>query len=131
MQAARSLWLALPLLALAPRGDVSPFEHALSMAESALASGDLDQARAMLQRALERDAKSPKAWDARARWAEAAGARDEQIYALHKELRLLEVQKTERAKVAACREKLIALDPNAVRLFGLRTRFVEKLGAVA
>ncbi len=131
MLAARSLCYALALAALAPRGDVSPFEHALSMAESALGAGDLEQARVMVQRALERDPKSPRAWDVRARWAEAASARDEQIYALHKELRLLEVQKSERAKASACREKLVALDPNAERLFGLRTRFVEKLGAVA
>lgn len=130
MQAARILGLFLALLALATRVD-SPFERAISSAERALTSGDLDQARAHLQRALERDSKSVRAWGARARWAEAAGQRDDLIFSLHRELRLLEVQKARRDQVQACREKLLAVDPQAQRVFEMRSRFVAKLGDVA
>jgi len=131
MKAALALLGALALGAHAPRAEVSAFELALTSAERSLDIGELDKARALVQRALERDAKAPRAWAVRARWAEAAGERDELVYALHKQLRLLEAQQAPKAELQACRERLLAADPLGKDLLGLRQRFVEKLRAVA
>ncbi len=125
------LLLALALSAFPPDGDGSAFETALTGAERALDAGDLEKAYQFVVRALERDAKSARAWELRARWAEAAGERDEQVYALHKELRLLETQKAPKSEITALRERLLAADPAAVELLGMRQRFIEKLAAVA
>ena len=69
--------LLLPLgLALLVRShvedDVTPFRLALQRAERALDGGQNDTARALIERALERDRRSTEAWRLRARWAEAA-----------------------------------------------------------
>ncbi len=126
------LWLlAVPLSLLPPRAGGSAFEVALSSAERSLAAGDLDKAHHFVIRALERDAKSPRAWELRARWAEAAGERDEQVFALHRELRLLETQKAAKSEIAALRERLLLADPVATEMLGMRSRFIEKLSEVA
>ena len=52
-----------------PVDDATTFGAALIAGDRALADGKLDEAHTQVVRALERDAKSPKAWDLRARWA--------------------------------------------------------------
>lgn len=108
------------------RGD-SPFDRAMRAAEFALQSKNLTEARQLIQRALERDPKSPKAWDLRARWAEASGDRDEWIYALHQEHRLLVAQKTETAARDAVYKKLQELDPLAVEFTKLRENYISRV----
>ena len=63
-------------------------EKALVAADRALGSAKHDDAWFHIQRALERDAQSLRAWDMRARWGEAKGNRGEFVYSLHKLLRL-------------------------------------------
>ncbi|HVS19230.1 MAG TPA: hypothetical protein VMT18_11565, partial [Planctomycetota bacterium] len=75
--------------------------------------------------------KAPRAWDLRARWAEAAGERDEQVYARHRELRLLEAQQAPAAEIKTRRAALLALDPVATDVLGMRERFIEELSSVA
>lgn len=127
------LALSLPGAALAPRAgdEVSPFSVALEGAERAIETKDLDKARALLMRALERDAKSPRAWGVRARLAEAAGDKDELVYSLHVQLRLSVAQKAPRDQVAALRARLAALDPISPELLGMNTKFIGTLEPIA
>lgn len=131
-----ALWLAvvLSVASAAPAGvatENSAFAQALELGERLIASGDLVKARAQIDRALERDAKSPRAWGLRARWAEKAGDRDELVYALHTELRLMVAQKAAKDRVAALRERLLGLDEVAIALLGMNTRFIKELEPVA
>lgn len=128
----RFTWLFAALLtALPPQGGATAFDLALNGAERALAAEELPRAYALVMRALERDAKSPRAWDLRARWAAAAGERDEEVYALHKRLRLLQAQDAGKDEVEAARAKLLEVDPVAGELIGMRARFVKELSKVA
>ena len=132
-QLARAL-LCLALVALAPAGsedELSPLRLALERAERSLQAGDLDGARVMIQRALERDRKSTDAWDLRARWGQALGDRDEQVYSRHQEYRLALAQGLSRSKVSALLEALEELDPLARELYGMKARFLKKLLPVA
>jgi tetratricopeptide (TPR) repeat protein len=122
---------AIGLLAAVARNDKSPFEIALDKGGEALASGDLAQAREQMMRALERDPKSPAAWELRAKVAAKAGDADEQLYALHKRLALRIAQKAKPAEVAALRQELGAVDPIAADLIGLKAAFVERLRPIA
>lgn len=131
MKATLPLLLALFAGLLPPQAEVTAFDLALSSAERSLEAGELPKARLLVMRALERDAKSPRAWNVRARWAEAAGERDEQVYARHKELRLLEAQKAPAAEIQVARTALLALDPVAQDVLGMRERFIAKLSGVA
>jgi Tfp pilus assembly protein PilF len=112
-------------------GEVSAFTLALDGAERALAAGELAQARALIQRALERDSKSTRAWAMRARWAEAAGDKDELAYALHSQLRLAIAQKAPKSELAALRARLEGVDPLAKELLGTTAAFVARLEPVA
>ncbi len=111
--------------------DATPFGAALVAGDRALADGKLDEARRQVDRALERDAKSPKAWDLRARWAAAAKDADEEGYALHRLLGLLVAQKAPAAEAKAARARLEAVDPWAKDVLGLDKAFLERLLALA
>jgi len=124
-------WLLLLPLATVPLGASDPvssqFDVALHRASAALEKGELDVARLQIDRALERDPKSPEAWSMRARWAEAAGDTDELVYALHKEYRLRVGQDEARGALASLRAKLEQADPFAEKLLDFRQRYVERL----
>jgi Tfp pilus assembly protein PilF len=109
----------------------SPFESALRNAEQSLSGGNAATARVWLERALERDPKSPRAWDLRARCADALQDKDEQIYSLHEELRLSIAQKLPATVVTDLRARLVALDPVATDLLDLSKTFIARLKAVA
>ncbi len=115
--------------------DASPFAAACLAAEKALADGNLAEAVRQADRALERDAKSPRAWDLRARWAAAAKDADEEAYALHREHALLLAQtgarKAAAADLKALRARLEAADPLAKDLLDLGKTFLERLLALA
>jgi tetratricopeptide (TPR) repeat protein len=111
--------------------EVTPFTVALEGARKALAAKDLEKARAQLDRALERDPRSVKAWDLRARLAEANGDRDEQVFSLHREHKLLVAQKAPKSEQDAVRGKLIGLDPIAPELLDLSKVFIAKLAPIA
>ncbi|QDU68688.1 hypothetical protein [Engelhardtia mirabilis] len=104
---------------------------ALDRAESLLELGDLDRARAQIERALERDARSLRAWDLRARWAEVAEDRDDLVHTLHRRLELTVAQDRPKAERAEVRERLYAVDPLARDLELLREEFVEELVKLA
>lgn len=125
-------WIWLPLcLALAPREETSGFQNAVRGAETALARQDVDGARRWIERALERDPKSIQAWELRARAAELAADRDEQVYSLHRALGLMIAQKAPRSEQDAVRGKLLGLDPTAPQLLDLSKTFLAKLGPIA
>ncbi len=125
--------LLLPLLLPLPAGPqgASAFAEAVAMAERALGLGDLAGARGWIERALERDARSPQAWDLRVRWAQASGDRDEATYSLHRELALLVAQKAPQEERDAVRRRLLAIDPIAPDLLDLSKVFVRKLEPIA
>jgi tetratricopeptide (TPR) repeat protein len=114
-----------------PGAGGSAVEEALAYAEDALAHGKPAEGLAHVDRALERDAKSLRAWALRARCEEALGDADLRAHALHQELRLSVVQKRPAAEVAALRASLVAVDPMAQDLFDLTRNFVPRLRAVA
>ncbi|MHC5010368.1 MAG: hypothetical protein ACYTG6_05370, partial [Planctomycetota bacterium] len=131
-QAVRTVLLLCVLcLALPARADERPagagFLVAMELAGKALAAEDYEEARLQIQRALERDAKSPAAWALRARWGEAVGDLDEQIYALHRQLGLLVAQQAPRKDIRALRKRLESLDPIASRYLDLSKVFLERL----
>ena len=115
----------------APVDDASTFGAALIAGDKALADGKLDEAHNQVVRALERDAKSPPAWDLRARWAAAAKDTDEEGYALHRLLALLVAQKAPLVETKAARARLDAVDPIAKEVFDLDKLFLERLLALA
>ncbi len=123
--------LSLPLLFPLPPQAGSGFAEAVSLAERALGLGDLAGARHWIERALERDARSPQAWDLRVRLAQTSGDRDEATYSLHRELALLVAQKAPRGEQEAVRTRLLAIDPIAPDLLDLSRTFVRKLEPVA
>jgi tetratricopeptide (TPR) repeat protein len=124
------LLLLAASLALA-RSDQSPFEVALQKGSDALASGDLKLAREQLERALERDPRSPAVWKLRAQVAAKAGDVDEQVFSLHRFLGLRIAQKAKAPELEALKQELMAVDPLAVDLLGLKTAFVERLRPLA
>ncbi|MCB9916511.1 MAG: hypothetical protein H6828_15400 [Planctomycetes bacterium] len=121
--------LAAPLVL--PQDDTSTYAGTLKAAERHLAQGHNDKARELLERVLERDHKAVEAWDLRARWAQAVGERDEEVYALHQALRLARVQGAADEALAARRARLVELDPVARELFALESDFLAKLMPVA
>ena len=122
----------VPIARGAPSNDdATTFGAALVAGDRALADGKLDEAHHQVERALERDAKSPKAWDLRARWAAAAKDADEEGYALHRLHALLVAQKAPPAEVKAARERLDAADPIAREVLNLDKVFLERLVALA
>ena len=130
------LLLASTLLAQAPApaskpAQVTPFTVALDGARSALAAKDVERARAQLWRALERDSRSTTAWALRAELAAATGDRDEELYALHTQLRLSIAQKLPKPELDALRARIVALDPIAGDLFGMNARFIGTLEPIA
>lgn len=115
----------------ASKGATSAFTTALEGAERAIASGDNDKAHALVIRALERDARSLRAWAVRAKWAAAAKDQDELVYALHTGLRLAIAQKAPKAEVQALRDQVLAADPIAKDLFGMNAKFIGTLEPLA
>ncbi|MFH0944660.1 MAG: family 16 glycoside hydrolase [Planctomycetota bacterium] len=109
----------------------SIFQHSLLTARDALAEGRLNDAATLIQRALERDPKSPRAWELRAQWAAAYGDRDEQVFALHKQFNLLMAQKAKKPVLKELRARIEALDPVAKELFQLREGFIDRLQPIA
>lgn len=109
----------------------TPFERAIQGAESALASGQLDEGSAWIQRALERDPKSREAWALRARLAAARQDVDDQVYALHQQHRLARLQRAPKAEVQELRTRLEQLDSIAPDLLDMSLSFVDKLSRVA
>lgn len=109
----------------------SIFEHSILTAEAALEAKKLDDAAALIQRAIERDPKSAVAWGLRARWADAAGDRDELVFALHKQYGLRVAQKADRKELKALQARIEELDPVAKDLFKLRDGFVDRLAGIA
>ena len=120
-----------PDQAAAPVQATSAFTAALDGAERAILTGDHDKAHALVLRALERDAKSTRAWAVRAKWAAAAKDQDELVYALHTQLRLLIAQKAPKPEVQALRDQIIAVDPIAKDLFGMNAKFIGTLEPLA
>ena len=133
MKTSLCLGLLLALLppSQEPRGELTAFAVALQGAERALEGNQTERARLLIDRALERDAKSPDAWRLAARWAEAVGDRDERVYALHREYRLLSAQGMDRRSLRPFREALLAADPLASDLLELHGLFVTKLEKAA
>lgn len=134
MKHAALIALLLSVVSAAPSSvatENSSFAQALELGERLVASGDLVKARAQIDRALERDAKSPRAWALRAKWAEKAGDRDELVYALHTELRLMVAQRASTELTGALRARLLEADEVAVDLLGMNKRFIKELEPVA
>ncbi|MEM7306412.1 MAG: family 16 glycoside hydrolase [Planctomycetota bacterium] len=125
--------LAVGVLLVSPAAveDASPFARALGLAERALADGNLERAREEIRRAQERDPRSVPAWSLRARWAEAAGDRDELVYALHREYQLTVAQGLKKKERLALETHLAELDPIAPDLLSLKVRFIERLEPLA
>lgn len=111
--------------------DESPFAAALERGTRELEQGQLDAARVEIERALERDPKSPAAWALRAKLAAAAKDVDEQLWALHRHYGLRVAQKAKPAELAPLRAEIEALDPIAPDLLDLKAAFVERLAPLA
>jgi tetratricopeptide (TPR) repeat protein len=120
-------FLAALLLAAPARAQTPGFERAVQRAERALEEGRLDEAREEIRRAQERDPRSTRAWELRARWAEAAEDRDELVYALHRRLQLLVAQGAPPAEREALRARLVEIDAQAAELLDLEKIFLKKL----
>jgi len=112
-------------------GQLSALGLALDRAQRALDAGQLDQAHALVMRALERDRKATQAWDLRARWAQAASDRDEEVYSRHQQYRLSAAQGADRKTLRALWDELLILDPLARDLYGIKDRFLKKLVPLA
>ena len=128
----KRLWFPLLLFlgllaAAAPPPQSAGFARSVALAEKALETGELEAARRHVVRALERDPKSTLVWDLRARWAEAAGDRDELVYSLHRRLALLRAQGGAKEEVAALRARVQGVDPAAERLLTLSEKYLKKL----
>lgn len=106
-------------------------ESAIKFADDAIAEGRLDEAADLIRRALERDPKSPEVWEAKARWAQAAGSRDDLVHALHKRYALLVAQGGDREVLERLRRRIEEIDPVAPDLFGMRERFLDRLWKLA
>ena len=133
--AAPALGLALALVP-APARDIEGtatemFLEALERAETSLERGDLDGARAQIDRALERDRRSLAAWDLYARWASASAARDEEVYARFRILEYARAQGRPKKELEAHEAALVTLDPQALDLLALPEQFVEELAELA
>ena len=128
-----AILLALLCLVFTPPADkeLTHFDQALTEAEKTLTDGDLDDARGAIERATERDPSSQTAWALKARWAEAAGDRDELVFALHKQYRLAVAQKAPRKEQTALRERIFEVDSIALDLFEIKSLFVKKLLTLA
>ncbi|MFT5464296.1 MAG: tetratricopeptide (TPR) repeat protein [Planctomycetota bacterium] len=107
------------------------FDRAMRLGANALERGDLVGARDYIRSAQERDPNSTEAWALRVRWAQVVADRDEEVYALHRQLALSEAQGLAKKKLSLLREQLLAIDNLATSTFKLRERFVEKLAALA
>ncbi len=134
LRAAFSIACVLLVLAPAFAGDKreeSALDYALRTAEACLVKSDHAGVNLWVERALERDPKSVKAWDLKSRYALALEDQDGHVYALHQALRLAIAQKLPRASIEEMRKRLVAVDPAANDLLGLSKVFVAKLSALA
>ena len=128
MNAFRLLVLTFLLLGPAHAAEkATPFEQALEAAQKALEANKRDEAWSHIERALERDAQSLRAWQLRARWAEASKDKDEQVYCLHKILRLSIAQGEPKTRIDERRARLREIDPVADSFLNLKTRFRDRL----
>ncbi len=130
---ARGILILLALLLAPARAEetATPLQQALQAVEKALAAEEHDEAWRQIERALERDPQSLRAWDLRARWGEAKGDRGEQVYSLHKLLRLSIAQGEPQKSIRAQRARLEQVDPLARELLGLKATFLDKLVPLA
>ncbi|MHC4892057.1 MAG: hypothetical protein ACYTFV_01595 [Planctomycetota bacterium] len=101
--------------------------RALTLGETSLARGNLEGARKWARRALERDRRSIRAWRLYENWAEAAGDRDEQVWAAHKQLENSIYQNRPKREIDDLEDHLAVLDPLSRDLSTLRERYVDKL----
>jgi tetratricopeptide (TPR) repeat protein len=124
-------WMPSPSASARHANAESALEEALRNAETALGKNDAQEGRAWVDRALERDSKSLRAWDLRARCAEVLGDTDTLVQALHLELRLAIAQKRPAQEMESLRKRVAAVDPVAKDLFDLTRIFVPRLKAVA
>jgi len=130
-RALAALPVALFLVAPPASGQrTAAFAQAVEKATTALEREAPDVAREHIDRALERDAKSPVVWDLVARWAAQVGDVDEEVYARHKQYELLVAQGAD-DDAARVRAELDELDPIARDLLTLRERFLTQLEEVA
>ncbi|MSP15064.1 MAG: hypothetical protein EXR73_00385 [Myxococcales bacterium] len=111
--------------------DGSPFAAALERASKELEGGRLDAARSEIERALERDPKSPEAWALHAQLAAATSDADLQLWALHRRYSLLVAQKVRTVELKPLRAEIEALDPTANDLLDLKSAYVERLAPLA
>jgi len=122
--------VAAPLL-LAPGPQQSGLTKALSDAQKALEANEPERAKIAIERALERDPNGLTGWELSERWAQMVGDKDEQVYALHRQLDLSRAQKKERAALEAIRARLLPLDPVAGAVDKLKVDYLEKLTRLA
>ncbi len=123
--------LVLGFLSPQPTQNLSPFELAMNMAERSLGEGNLRRARDEVERALERDSKSIAAWELRARVAGAADDRDEEVFALHRQLRLSIAQGMRSRDQQPLLDRLAELDPISTDSLSMNAYFLEKLLPIA
>ncbi|MBL8842160.1 MAG: hypothetical protein JNL90_11610 [Planctomycetes bacterium] len=139
--AAALLALAAGAAALAPArssagwpsgdGDLTPFQQALERGTRALAQGRPEAARPEVERALERDPKSPEAWALQAELARLTGDADLELWALHRRYALRVAQKARAGELEPLRAELLAKDPIASDLFGLKSAYVGRMAPLA
>jgi Tfp pilus assembly protein PilF len=126
------LALVIPVPAPArPVAEESALDFALKTAEKALENKDEASSFLWIERALERDPKSVRAWDLRSRYFDSITNYDGRVYSLHQALRLAIAQKLPKATTEELRTRLYAVDPIAPDMFGLSKIFVAKLEALA
>jgi tetratricopeptide (TPR) repeat protein len=119
------------VLASSVHSQQSGFQRDLASAERALAAGDLAEAHARVDRALERDPNALAAWALLERVAEAGKETDERVYALHRQVALARAQRAGKDVLAALTRRLATLDPVAVRVTAMRAKFVDRLVEIA
>lgn len=123
--------LVLPQRAAAQEAPTATLTYVLERGRQLLELGDLKGAERESLRALERDQASQDAWALRAAWAERADARDELVFARHRQLALAIQQGADRAAVNTLRESLFAVDPLGRERLALRDLFVSQLAPIA
>ncbi len=116
---------------VAGEGDLTPFQMALERGTRALAQGRPEAARPEVERALERDPKSAEAWALQAELAALTGDADLQLWALHRRFALRVAQKARSGELDPLRAELLAKDPIAPDLFGLKRAYVERMALLA
>ncbi|MFH2002460.1 MAG: family 16 glycoside hydrolase [Planctomycetota bacterium] len=103
------------------------FEETISEAQTAFSKKNYKLAQHWIQRALERDPKSCKAWSLQAQWAEAERQEDERVYALHQWYRLAVEQNAPQEDLSAILYQLTSADNLAEKFLAFKKSFIENL----